>query len=279
MFRDVFNEWFIADTSKKIRAVKKAKFESGKFMAYKAPFGYIKSPEDKHRLIIDSPAAEIVRKIFDYRCQGRSFRNIANALNEEKIIPPKQYHPNTSGRAVIGTLYWNANTIMRILRNEVYIGNMVQGKVGKVSYKCKKFIQKPKDEWIRVDNTHDPIIDTATWELVGELDSKPTTSRSNKKGEVTLFSGMLRCLDCGYSMKIVHRKRGNSSFYSYTCGKYSTCGKTACTYHHISLKNLEKLIIAELRKHAARALSEENAYREELLAQRNEGRTSQRKKR
>jgi hypothetical protein len=277
MFRDVFNEWFIADTSKKIRAAKKACFENGKFMSYKAPFGYIKSPEDKHRLIIDPVAAEIVLKIFNLKCQGHSFRNIARILNEQGVITPKQYAPFASGRTVIGTPFWNDNTVANILRNEVYIGNLVQGKNTKPSYKSKKIMLKPKSDWIRVNNTHEPIIDTATWELVCELDSKTTRQRSTKNGETTLFSGILRCLECGYSMKTNQRKSGNKTFFSYGCGRYSTSGKGTCTYHHISLLNLEKLILAELRKHSARVISDENGYREELLAQRNEGKTTQRK--
>jgi DNA invertase Pin-like site-specific DNA recombinase len=277
MFRDVFNEWFIADTSKKIRAVKKAKFESGKFMSYKAPFGYVKSQEDKHKLVIDPPAAEIIRMIFDLRCKGYGFRKIAIMLNDDKVVTPRQYHPNISGKKVVGTPFWNANTISKILRNEVYIGHLVQGKNVKASYKSKKTTLKPKNEWIRVENTHEPIIDTATWDLIYELDTKPVNTRTNKKGELTLFSGMLRCLDCGYGMKVNHRKHGKKTYHAYSCGRYAACGKSVCTYHFISLLNLEKLVIGELRKHASRALSEESIYREELLTQRNEGRISQRK--
>lgn len=274
MFRDVFNEWFIADTSKKIRAVKRACAESGKFMGYKAPFGYVKSPNNKHKLEVDPPAAAIVRKIFDLRCSGFGFRTIAFKLNEENVITPKQYHPNTSGRAVIGALSWNANTVSKILRNEVYIGNMVQCKVENVSYKCKRNVRKPEENWIRAENTHEPIIDSDVWKLVCELDGKIDKLRStNTSNEPSLFAGLLRCLDCGYNMKH-HRSR---EFFAYICGRYSMCGKTACTYHYIGMGSLKQLVLSELRKHADRAFTDESDYRDELLAHRNEDRHTQRK--
>ena len=241
MFRDVFNEWLISDTSKKIRAVKKACAENGKFMAYKAPFGYMKSSEDKHKLVIDEPAAEIVRKIYDLRCKGISFRAIANELNDERVITPKEYHPNVSGRAVIGKPFWNANTVAKILKNEVYIGNMVQGKVEKISYKQKKYAQKPKDEWIRVTGTHEPIIDISVWDFVCELNNRITKPRSNQNGELSLFSGLVRCLDCGYSMKIHSKKTGENKYYSYYAVSIRLAGKELARITESVCSNLKAL--------------------------------------
>lgn len=164
IFKNVLNDFYARDTSSKIKAVKKSTYQAGKYIGCYAPYGYIKDPQDKHHLIIDEPAAAVVRKLFALRCEGLGSRRIAQVLNEEGIVPPRVYYyqalgkPNPHHQNGV----WNDVTVRTLLRNEVYIGNMVQNKHGTVSYKNHKLVEKPQSEWIRVENTHEAIIDMDT---------------------------------------------------------------------------------------------------------------------
>lgn len=151
MFLNLFNEFYSRDTSKKVKAVKRACAESGKFMGTHPAFGYKRDPMDKHRLIIDEEAAPLVRRIFSMRASGMPFRKIATTLNAEGIQPPGVYHYQQTGRSDprrVNSL-WADTTVKSLIRNEVYIGNMVQGKCGTLSYKSRRLIAKPEEEWIR----------------------------------------------------------------------------------------------------------------------------------
>ena len=188
-FRNLFNEFQSRDTSKKIKAVKQACAASGKYLGCYAPFGYKKSPDNKHKFIIDETAAAVVRKIFDYRCKGYGFRKIAGFLNEEKIPTPRDYYYQQKGEP--NPFYfnhmWNDVTMRVIIRNEVYIGNMVQNKCGTLSYKNDKQVKKSQEDWIRVEGTHEPIIEMETWNQCVEIDKrikKPRSTGTGKQAQV-----------------------------------------------------------------------------------------------
>ena len=271
IFKNVINDAFARDTSNKIKAVKHSTFKTGKYIGCYAPYGYIKDPDDHHRLIIDEPAAVIVRRIFDMRYLGYGFRRIASILNEDKITTPKDHYYQREERPnpYRQNHLWNDVTIRVILRNEVYIGNMVQNKTGNLSYKNKKLIQKPKSEWVRVERTHEPIIPLEVWEQVCKIDNAPARPKRTGNGEISLFGGLVCCLDCGFAMRYQQeqhkRKNGNMVVYkSYMCGNYSRSGKGACSSHIIYIDRLAEIVIADIKQKAAMVEHDEDSLLERV---------------
>jgi len=272
-FRNLFNEFQSRDTSKKIKAVKRACAGNGMYLGCYAPYGYRKDPADKHHFLIDEPAAEVVRKIFALRCQGYSYRRIRGILNEEGVTAPRDYYYDARGEANPHHCnhVWCDVTIRQILQNEAYIGNMVQMKIGKLSYKSKQIVDKPKDEWIRAEGTHEPIIDRATWELCAAIAGKNYKPRSTRDGELSLFSGLVQCMDCGFRMKYNYTSRplknGEMATYvGYQCGNYSRSGKDACTAHAISEPLLAELVLEDVRRYVGQIAEDEDGLRQELKA-------------
>lgn len=191
-----------------------------------APLGYRKSEADKHVLEIDPVTAPVVRHIFDLRLQGYGFRKIALQLNAEKVPAPRSFYYMAEGRENLRgeTPFWNDVTVKTILRNEVYIGHMVQNKTGTVSYKNHKQVSKPESEWIKVENTHEPLISQETWDAVQRMDNYPARGRSGKSGTIALFGGLLRCMDCGSSMRYMrdYRKKVSEKepeYKAYVCNR------------------------------------------------------------
>ena len=166
ILKNVMNDLYARDTSNKIKAVKLSTFKAGKYVGCYAPLGYRKSAADKHILEIDPVTAPVVRHIFDLRLQGNGFRKIALILNAEKVPAPRTFYYMAEGRENHRgeTPFWNDVTVKTILRNEVYLGHMVQNKTGTVSYKNHKQVSKPESEWIRVENTHEPLISQDVWD-------------------------------------------------------------------------------------------------------------------
>lgn len=235
IFKNVINDIYARDTSKKIRAVRRANAESGKFMGYKAPYGYLRSPEDKHHLVVDPTAAKVVRKIFTLREEGSGIQAIADVLNEDHIPPPSDYAAGTSGRA------WCRETVRSILGNEVYIGNLVQLKQGSLSYKDRRQRQKPPETWVRVAKAHEAIIDGDTWAAVRVLDKTRYPTRRGKSEN--LFKGLLFCAECGATMKrIANYKYRGGDERTYT---YYICRGHVC----ISEAALKELMVREIQAH------------------------------
>jgi DNA invertase Pin-like site-specific DNA recombinase len=171
-FLNLFNEFHSRDTSKKVRAVKKAYAEQGKYLAAIPPLGYAKNPRDKNSLVIDENTAPIARRLFTLRSTGMGYHQIALTLNGEGVPPPLDLYyakigkpnPNRCNHA------WSGTGVKQIIRNELYIGNMVNGKSGTLSFKNKKLKRNPKEEWIRVEGTHEPLISREIWDLCVALD-------------------------------------------------------------------------------------------------------------
>lgn len=279
ILKNVMNDLYARDTSNKIKAVKQSTFRSGKYVGCYAPIGYRKSPEDKHVLIPDPVTAPVVRKIFDMRLQGDTFRKIARTLNEEGIPSPRGFYYLAEGRENLRgeTPYWNDVTVKTILRNEVYLGHMVQNKTGTVSYKIHKQISKPKEDWIRVENTHEPLISQETWDAVQRLDNHPSKGRSGKDGEHSLFAGVLYCMDCGASMRVLKDYRSKKrhadghlgTYRAYMCNHYASGGKKACSIHYINYKTVVQLLLLDIRYKAMLAQNSPDTLKEKILAQKN----------
>lgn len=279
ILKNVMNDLYARDTSNKIRAVKQCTFKAGKYVGCYAPIGYRKSSEDKHILEIDPVTAPVVRRIFDMRLQGDSFRKIARTLNEEGVPSPRGFYYMVEGRPNLRgeTPYWNDVTVKTILRNEVHLGHMVQNKTGTVSYKVHKQISKPKEDWVKVENTHEPLVTQELWDAVQRLDNHPSKGRSCGDGEISTFAGILYCMHCSGSMRYQKdyrsRKRHADGHYgtfrAYTCNRYMSGGKAVCTSHYINYKVLTELLLLDIRYKAALAQNAPAALREKILAQKN----------
>ena len=248
--------------------------EAGKYTDFVFPSrGCRKNTEDKHILEIDPVTAPVVRRIFDLRLQGYGFRKIALQLNAEKVASPRSFYYMAEGRENLRgeTPYWNDVTVKTILRNEVYLGHMVQNKTGTVSYKNHKQISKPESEWIRVEHTHEPLISQEIWDAVQRMDNHPARGRSGKSGTVALFGGLLRCMDCGSSMRYMrdYRKKVSDKepeYKAYVCNRYASGGKNACASHYINPKTLIHIVLTDIRCKAMWAQNDREALRELLLA-------------
>ena len=193
------------------------------------------------------------------------------ALNDPS---PRTFYYMTEGRENRRgeTECWNDVTVKTILRNEVYLGHMVQNKTGTVSYKNHKQVSKPESEWIRVENTHEPLISQEVWNAVQRMDNHPARGRSGKSGTVSLFGGLLRCMDCGSSMRYMrdYRKKANGKepeFKSYVCNRYASGGKNACSSHYINQKVLTQVVLTDIRCKAMWAQNGREKLREKILAQ------------
>ena len=273
-FLNIMNEWYAKDTSNKIKAVKLSTFKAGKYVGCYAPLGYRKSAADKHILEIDPVTAPVVRHIFDLRLQGNGFRKIALILNAEKVPAPRTFYYMAEGRENHrGEMpFWNDVTVKTILRNVVYLGHMVQNKTGTVSYKNHKQVSKPESEWIRVENTHEPLISQEVWDAVQRMDNHPARGRSGKSGTVSLFGGLLRCMECGSSMRYMrdYRKKVSDKepeYKAYVCNRYASGGKNACSSHYINQKVLTQIVLTDIRCKAIWAQNSREKLREKILAQ------------
>lgn len=277
ILKNVMNDLYARDTSAKIKAVKRSTFKSGKYIGCYAPIGYRKDPEDHHHLLIDPMTAPIVKRIFDMRMQGYSFRKIARTLNEEKVPSPRGFYYLSEQRENLRgeTPFWNDVTVKSVLRNEVYLGHMVQNKTGTVSYKNHKQIAKPETEWIKVENTHEALVSQETWDFVQSLDNHPARNRSGKSGVVHLYASVLHCMDCGATMRHYSdsRKKDDgtrqSTYEAYCCNRYATGGKAACSAHHINNRVLTEVVLTDIRQKAAMAQHNPEHMRALILKQQN----------
>lgn len=282
ILKNVMNDLYARDTSNKIKAVKKSTFLSGKYVGAYAPLGYQKSPEDKHVLIPDPVTAPVVKRIFDLRCQGLSYRKIATILNEDGVPTPRDYYymalskqnPRSDGG------YWQGQTIKSILQNEVYLGHTVQNKTGNVSYKVHKLVPKPTDEWIKVENTHEPLISQEVWEQVRRMDEQNMRNRTKKDGTTALFAGLLYCMDCGSPMKHCHESRkhkdgSESPYHSYICNRYGFGGKTACSAHVLNQRVITNIVLLDIRLKAMWAQNNPEDLKEKIRRQKHSAEAEQ----
>lgn len=272
-FRNLFNEFYCKDISKKVKTGRSVRASTGKYLGAYAPLGYILNPDNRYEYLIDETGAEIVRKIFALRSQGKSILGIATQLNSEGILTPRDYWYKLKGEPNPRKLShkWSDVTVRGILSNEAYLGNMIQNKTGHISYKNKKIVMRPEEDRIRVDNTHEPIIDRETWDRVQALFQKKVTFRNNAMGIPYLFSGLLECADCGCRLKGVRDSRRKASdpsqlWSAYKCGTYSNGGVGACTTHYITEEAHIELLKQDIQIHAEQILLDEEKVRRDLLS-------------
>lgn len=248
-FKNLVNDAYCRDISIKVRSQLDVKRKNGQFIGSFAPYGYRKSPEDSGRLIVDDYAAGVVRQIFQMKLDGYSQQRIANVLNDWGVLCPAEYKRRNGiqcyGFCASSSPRWSGGTVTRVLENEQYIGTMVQGKRRKVNYKVKKNRDVPKEEWIRVDGTHEAVIPRGVFEDVQRLLAMDTRT-SPKKETVYVFSGIVACGGCGGSM--IRRISGTPEkrLYYLTCGTHRSTG--GCSSHLINTSKLEKLVLEGIRE-------------------------------
>lgn len=251
---NVMNDQYCYQTSKKIRQVFDYKRRNGQYIGAFAPYGYVKHPKDKHRLIIDPDAAEIVKLIFSLFLKGTSKRAIALYLNEHGVPSPSAYKLQ-KGIPVSTRGYddpmWGARMIHSILTNPTYTGDLAQGRSRVKSYKVHEVESVPREEWVEVAGTHEAIIDYETFDKVQALLQRDT--RTSPKGrEVHLFSGFLKCADCG---RAITRSVGNNNNVYYACSTYKNRSRTACTMHSIKHNRLEAAVLFAVQQQVHLAVS------------------------
>jgi len=251
-FKSFFDEWFIRDTSTKIRKGLRDKKEVGKFLGGIAPYGYYKDPLDKHKLLIDEYSSEIVKRIFSMFASGMGLKKICYTLTDEGVPIPSVYKNLNRGQKSTCYGKWVPRTIADMLVNETYIGNLTQGRGKKVSYLGKKKVRVPKKDWIVVPNSCPRIIDDDTWEIVQNIykrnKNRQTTSHEH------LLRGLLVCKDCGHTIGISQSKWTNKDgsvqkkYYCY-CNYYRKMSKyNACTPHKISYDEVEEKVLKSVKK-------------------------------
>jgi DNA invertase Pin-like site-specific DNA recombinase len=274
-FRSLMNDYHLKELSGKIKSVLNSKVRKGEFLSAYAPYGYRKSQDDKHKLVVDEEAAGVVRRIYAIRLTGAGYAKIAGILNSEEIPTPRDHWNGYTGKYRSETpRLWKYATVKDILNNDVFLGIMTQHHTGTMSYKNKKRIDKQESEWVRHENAFEPIIDRDTWDRVQEINC--TASERNKNArepEMTLFSKRLFCLDCGTPMRSVTTVRRNSEgeavkrLVYYGCGNYYQTGRAICSSHTISEINLKQLVLAELKSYADAIVLNEAAVLESVKRQ------------
>ena len=253
-FKNLFNEWFIRDTSRKIRAVLKAKAERGERLGSRAPYGYRKAPDTK-KLIVDEEAAAIVRRIFAMCASGSGPSQIARILKKEQILTPTMYAYTRYGitHTCLDTAHpynWSDSAIANLLENEIYLGNTVNMKHSSRSYKDKRRVEHPREECLVFENTHPAIITREVWDVVQRV--RKNKRRLTKMEEQNKYSGLVFCADCGSNM-VLHRAHTMSASYNhFTCRTYKKDWE-ACTGHYIRECVLDEVVLEDLRRVTAMA--------------------------
>lgn len=265
---NVFNEWHAANTSKKIRAVRRSNAKEGIYTAKKASYGYKMGTDKKRAPVIDEETAPIVKRIFEMYASGMSPRKISEILNLEGIPSPATYAYTQSGQKpkpnVVGL--WTAVTIREMLNKIIYIGHMPQLRWTSLSYKNHKRFRKDESEWTVVYNNHEPIISQELWDKVQERKKSVAQGRKTKIGFTHPLSGFLFCSDCGNKMKLCTSvSRKGTRLYHFDCGYHLRYGKAYCFSHYIAASALEEIVLGDIREMAQRIVLDEKAVREEFI--------------
>ena len=282
---NLFNEWHSASTSKKIKAVIAANAKAGKYRVTFAPYGYVKGDDPNRLPVVDPEAAAVVLRMFQMRAKGITPRHIADAFNDEHILPPLDYQYKMLGKPCPKktTHLWDGSAIRRMLKNPIYLGDLVQLRTTTVSYKNHKSITKDEEDWVISRNTHEPIISRELWDKVREIEASVSQGKKTKLGDVAPLSGLMFCASCGEKMRLVYNNTTNGSKkkprkyirHNYNCGYYIRFGKRFCTSHYIKMKDIDMLILEDIKLRAKLVVADEDAARDFFMAQKEQFNTEQ----
>lgn len=273
-FRSLMNDYHLKDLSGKIKSVLRAKMQTGQYIGAYAPYGYRKSDDDRHKLVIDEEAAAVVQRMFELRRSGTAYGKIAAVLNRAGVLSPRWHWETHYGKGSCNSSgVWGYATVKKILNNEVYLGTLIQNRTGSRSYKDATMIGKPEAQWITCQGAHEAIISLEVWKAVQEINRQAKRCGTGQTApEPALFTGKLVCADCGHPL-VAHRetrrrKDGTAKTYlSYCCSWYVHSGHSSCSWHRIYETALQQLVLKEIGACARAVTVDEVAALERLRKQ------------
>ena len=282
-FKNLFNEWFAKDTSRKVKTALKAKVAAGQRVCAYAPIGYKKHPEIKNKLVIDEETRWIVEKIFDLAFHGKGAASITGMLIADKVPTPGFINFKRDG--TFANIYagapeeksyaWTIAQVKSILKDETYIGHTIHYRETNISFKNKRRIRKPESDWLRVENTQEPIISEQVFRQVQEQISQ--RRRKCKDGTTQIFAGLIKCADCGWSMSYSVNRQNTKPYGYYHCSKNGQ-GTRQCSMHYIRYDVLYAYVLSRLQYWFKQAELDEDKLLQRLLESGNQSRAAIRKK-
>ena len=263
-FKNLINDEYARDTSIKIKSALNGRKRKGEFIGAFPSYGYVKDEQNKHKLVIDEESAEIVRRIFEWKVnEGLGNIAICHRLNDMGVLNPTGYKKKKLNQSYNNSKMkeedysWCPSTVRNILKNDVYIGNVTQGKRKVKSYKIHKVEQVPEDEWVTVENMHEPIIDRELFDKAQGL--RKVDTRVQNTGSLSMWAGVLKCADCGYAMHKKYCKNTRGTVYEYyICGTYRKKSNKLCTKHTLKVEELENSVLEAIKLHIELLIDTEN---------------------
>jgi DNA invertase Pin-like site-specific DNA recombinase len=275
-FRNLLNDMYAKDISKKIKSAIISRQKQGKFVGMKASYGYIKDPNDHNRLIIDERYAPIVRKIFTLAKEGLGISKIRKIMTDEKILRPAaiayengHIMANCKLETEADRYAWSNNSVRDILRNPVYAGHIAGQKRPTISMKNNKRMRYDPERYFVIENMHEPIIAPDEWEVIQRLITSRRKGKAGDSGYNNIFSGLIKCGTCGYALSTAPDNRRKHpeviDRVTYQCNHYRTYGTSACTKHTVEARDLHNTVLAEIQKHAQTALANDGKMLERII--------------
>ena len=282
-FLNIMNEWFAKDTSRKVKTAFKAKFAAGQRISAYAPLGYKKHPEIKNKLVIDEETRWIVEKIFDLAIHGKGAASITRILIAEKVPTPGFINFQRDG--TFANIYagapeekgyaWTIAQVKSIMKDETYIGHTIHYRETNISFKNKRRIRKPQSEWVRVENTQEPIISEQVFRQVQEQIA--SRRRERKNGTTQIFAGLIKCADCGWSLAYGENRQNSKPYGYYHCSKNGQ-GTRQCSMHYIRYDVLYAYVLSRLQYWSGLVQHDEEQLLKRLLNANDKGQAAARKK-
>ncbi|WP_106459995.1 recombinase family protein [Anaerococcus sp. Marseille-P3915] len=271
-FKNILNEMYAKDTSKKVKSAIQSRMREGTYIGSKAPFGYLKDPNNKRRLIIDEKTKPIIELIYKLCLEGKGTQLISQELMSRKIPRPSAFVENAEklyGLTEENKYQWSHRMVLNVLRDPVYCGNMARNKRPTLSFKNSKRMYIPKSDYIYAKNTHEGIVSEEIWEQVQTMVDKRKCN--NKKGLYydNIFQGLVRCPKCGYALtpKTDYRlkKKELIDFVHFSCSTYKKYGVNACSSHRIEARDLYNIVLEDIQYHGNMALSAKEDFVEKII--------------
>lgn len=274
-FLNAMNDFYIKNLSDRVKSVLTAKAKDGQKVSGIAPYGYARDQEENTRLIVDEYAAGVVRRIFEIRAKGVGYAAITKILNKDNVLPPRLYYFRRQNRVTnaICSDTWSIRTVKLILNNEIYIGNTISFKRRVRSYRDNRVVQNYENDWIKVENTHKPIIGKGLWQTVQQINNAAKERfAGSREPQLSLFSGILFCADChtkmGYVVNTTRYKNGRIAKYGgYTCRTHTQSGGSLCSWHKLSERNLSELVLGHIKEMAGMIALDEGRMLQSLREQ------------
>ncbi len=266
---NVINSMYARDCSRKTKVAHRTRAMDGKYLGNHAPFGYLKDPDDRHHLIIDPEAAKVVKDIFKMFSEGIGYVRMTKILRERNILNPQAYF-NRNNPDFYKSDYWrkpfdwHATSIRSIISNPVYLGHIVFGRTKTKGFYDKTRVKTDEDDWILVENMHEPIVAQKTWDTVQKL-MQSKRRETVAKGEIQYFAGLVKCSDCGSSLNVSYDKR-KAKYTGFSCWVYKNYGKQRCTSHAIGWQTLNRLVLEDIQRNAQVAKKASQKYMDTLIA-------------